>query len=99
MLEKIHVIRIIHEQEVVVAIPADDDRSEVAIGRVRELLDNGLLDDEYIDEAGLRLEDISPTLTKDEKRERIDRRFRCGGARVLDSGRYRRLLEGKERAE
>lgn len=97
MLEKIHVIRIIREQEVVVAIPADDDRAEVAIGRVRELLDNGLLDDEYIVEEDLRLEDISPTLTKDEKRERIDRCFKCGGARVLDSDRYRRILEKKEK--
>lgn len=97
MLEKIHVIRIIREQEVVVAIPADDDRSEVAIGRVRELLDNGLLDDEYIDEAGLRLEDISPVLTKDEKRERIDRCFKGGGTRILDSDRYRRILEKREK--
>lgn len=96
MLEKIHIIRIIREQEVVVAIPADDDRPEVAIGRVRELLDNGLLDDEYIVEANLRLEDISPILTKDEKRERIDRCFKCGGARVLDSDRYRKILERKE---
>lgn len=96
MLEKIHIIRMIREQEVVVAIPADDDRAEVAIGRVRELLDKGLLDDEYIVEANLRLEDISPTLTKDEKRERIDRCFKCGGARVLDSDRYGRLLKGRE---
>ena len=97
MLEKIHLIRIIRDQEVVVAIPADDDRAKVAIGRVRELLDNGLLDDECIVEADLRLEDISPVLTKDEKRKRIDRCFKIGGAKVLDSDRYRRILEKKEK--